>query len=128
MALATADQAGSDVIAAAAGFFQALGKSVSIIDDAPGLIVMRTVAMLANEAADAVHHGVGTAEDVDLAMLKGVNYPRGPLAWAETVGLPKIVAVMDNLADAYGDDRYRTSPLLRRRALAARSFHSFTGS
>ena len=87
-----------------------------------------TRTTLANEAADAVHHGVGTAEDVDLAMLKGVNYPRGPLAWAETVGLPKIVAVMDNLADAYGKDRYRTSPLLRRRALAARSFHSFTGS
>jgi 3-hydroxybutyryl-CoA dehydrogenase len=128
MALAAADQDGSDAIAAAAGFFQALGKSVSIIDDAPGLIVMRTVAMLANEAADAVHHGVGTAEDVDLAMLKGVNYPRGPLVWAETVGLSKIVAVMDNLADAYGEDRYRTSPLLRRRALAARSFHSFTGS
>jgi 3-hydroxybutyryl-CoA dehydrogenase len=128
MALAAADQAGSDATAAAAGFFQALGKSVSIIDDAPGLIVMRTVAMLANEAADAVHHGVGTAEDVDLAMLKGVNYPRGPLAWAEAVGLPKIVAVVDNLARAYGEDRYRTSPLLRRRALAACPFHSFTGS
>jgi 3-hydroxybutyryl-CoA dehydrogenase len=89
---------------------------------------MRTVAMLANEAADAVHHGVGTAEDVDLAMLKGVNYPQGPLAWAEAVGLPKIVAVVDNLARAYAEDRYRTSPLLRRRALAARPFHSLTES
>jgi 3-hydroxybutyryl-CoA dehydrogenase len=105
-----------------------LGKAVSVIDDAPGLIVMRTVAMLANEAADAVHHGIGTVEDVDLAMLKGVNYPRGPLAWAEAVGLPQIVAVLDNLAGAYGEDRYRTSPLLRRRALATHPFHSITGS
>ncbi|HYI71940.1 MAG TPA: 3-hydroxyacyl-CoA dehydrogenase PaaH [Skermanella sp.] len=128
MCLAAADQAGPDAAAGAAGFFQALGKAVLVIDDAPGLIVMRTLAMLANEAADAVHHGIGTVEDVDLAMLKGVNYPRGPLAWAEAVGLPQIVAVLDNLADVYGEDRYRTSPLLRRRALAARPFHSITGS
>ena len=57
------------------------------IDDHPGLLVMRTVCMLANEAADAVRLGVASAADVDLAMRLGVAYPRGPLAWAEAIGL-----------------------------------------
>ena len=50
------------------------------------MAVMRTVAMLANEAADAVNQGVCSAAAVDIAMQKGVNYPRGPLAWADAVG------------------------------------------
>jgi 3-hydroxybutyryl-CoA dehydrogenase len=126
VAIAAADQADPDAVRHAAGFFQALGKEVSVIDDAPGLVVMRTVAMLANEAADAVQQGIGTREDVDLAMLKGVNYPRGPLAWADTIGLSRILQVIDQLAKIYGEDRYRASPLLRRHALAARPFHSST--
>jgi 3-hydroxybutyryl-CoA dehydrogenase len=119
IAIAGADQAGPAAVAAAAGFFQALGKRVAVLDDAPGLAVMRTVAMLANEAADAVQQGVASAEDVDLAMLKGVNYPRGPLAWGDAVGWPRIVAVIDALAQAYGEDHYRAAPLARRKALAA---------
>ena len=79
MAIARFRQADDTALAQAAGFFQALGKTVSVVDDAPGLIVMRTVAMLANEAADVVHQGVASAADVDVSMLKGVNYPRGPL-------------------------------------------------
>ncbi len=51
-------------------------------------------------------------------MQKGVNYPRGPLAWADSVGLEHIVAVLANLATAYGEDRYRVSPLLRRKIAA----------
>ena len=124
MAIASADQADPAALERAAGFFQALGKPVSVVDDAPGLVVMRTVAMLVNEAADAVHQGIGTLEDVDLAMLKGVNYPRGPLAWADMIGPPRTLQVIDHLARAYGEDRYRASPLLRRHALAARPFHA----
>ena len=52
----------------------------------PGMLVMRTVCMLANEAADAVNQGVASAEAVDIAMRLGVGYPRGPLAWAEALG------------------------------------------
>jgi 3-hydroxybutyryl-CoA dehydrogenase len=126
VAIAAADQADPVAAGRAAGFFQALGKEVSVVDDAPGLVVMRTVAMLANEAADAVQQGIGTREDVDLAMLKGVSYPRGPLAWADAIGLPRVLQVIDQLARAYGEDRYRASPLLRRHALAARPFHSST--
>lgn len=121
--IAAADQADPAAVEHAAGFFQALGKQVSVIDDTPGLVVMRTVAMLVNEAADAVHQGIGTREDVDLAMVKGVNYPRGPLAWADMIGLPRVLQVIDQLARTYGEDRYRASPLLRRHALAARPFH-----
>jgi 3-hydroxybutyryl-CoA dehydrogenase len=124
IAIARADQAGDTALARAAGFFQALGKTVSVIDDAPGLVVMRTVAMLANEAADAVHQGVASAGDVDVSMLKGVNYPLGPLAWADAVGSARLAAVIEALARAYGEDRYRNSPLLRRRALTGLPFHA----
>ncbi|MDC7785315.1 3-hydroxyacyl-CoA dehydrogenase PaaC [Rhodoplanes sp. TEM] len=123
IAIAAADQAPAGACATAAGFFQALGKTVSVLDDAPGLAVMRTVAMLVNEAADAAHQRVGSVADIDLSMLKGVNYPRGPLAWCDTLGAARITAVIDALAAAYGEDRYRTAPLLRRHALTGRPFH-----
>ncbi len=120
IALARADQCGQAAWAAVVGMLQAAGFAVSRIDDAPGMLVMRTVAMLANEAADAVHQGVCSAEAVDLAMQKGVNYPRGPLAWAAHIGLDYVVGVLDKLAASYGEQRYRVSPLLRRQVAAAR--------
>src|SRR5262249_23812263 len=123
VAIAGADQANGAALRTAAGFFQALGKTVAVVDDAPGLVVMRTVAMLANEAADVVHQGIASAHDVDLSMQKGVNYPRGPLTWADAVGARRIVTVIDALARFYGEDRYRASPLLRRRAISGRPFH-----
>jgi 3-hydroxybutyryl-CoA dehydrogenase len=76
---------------------------------------MRTVAMLANEAADAVNQGVCSAADANLAMQKGVNYPIGPLAWAQRIGLSRVMHVLQNLATEYGEDRYRVSPLIRRK-------------
>ena len=103
--------------------FQAAGFAVSRLDDVPGMAVMRTVAMLANEAAEAVHQGVCDAAAADIAMQKGVNYPRGPLAWAETVGLHHVLTVLDHLAAAYGGYRYRASVLLRRKVAGGRSFH-----
>ena len=118
VALARADQCSDAAYHAVVGMFQAAGFAVTRLDDVPGMAVMRTVAMLANEAADAVNQGVCSARAVDTAMQKGVNYPRGPLAWADSVGLPHIVAVLANLADVYGEDRYRVSPLLRRKLAA----------
>jgi 3-hydroxybutyryl-CoA dehydrogenase len=118
IALAKADQCSEDAWRAAVGMFQAAGFTVSCLDDVPGLAVMRTVAMLANEALDAVNQGVCSARAVDIAMQKGVNYPRGPLAWADAVGLSHIAAVLANLGAAYGEDRYRVSPLLRRKLAA----------
>lgn len=118
VALARADQCSDAAWQAAVGLFQAAGFAVTRLDDVPGMAVMRTVAMLANEAADAVNQGVCSARAVDIAMQKGVNYPRGPLAWADTVGLRQVVAVLSNLAATYGEDRYRVSPLLRRKLAA----------
>jgi 3-hydroxybutyryl-CoA dehydrogenase len=118
IALAKADQCSEDAWRAAVGMFQAAGFTVTRLDDVPGMAVMRTVAMLANEALDAVNQGVCSARAVDIAMQKGVNYPRGPLAWADAVGLGHVAAVLHNLAQTYGEDRYRVSPLLRRKLAA----------
>jgi 3-hydroxybutyryl-CoA dehydrogenase len=118
IALAKADQCSEEAWRGAVGMFQAAGFTVTRLDDVPGMAVMRTVAMLANEAADAVNQGVCSARAVDIAMQKGVNYPRGPLAWADAVGLCHIARVLHNLAQAYGEDRYRVSPLLRRKLAA----------
>jgi 3-hydroxybutyryl-CoA dehydrogenase len=123
IALAPADQAGKADLAQAVGLMQAAGMAVSVLDDFPGMLVMRTVAMLANEAADLVHTGVASAEAIDQAMRLGVNYPNGPLAWAEAIGLGRICDVLDHLARTYGEDRYRASWLLRRKALAKQTFH-----
>ena len=124
IAIAASDLAPDGALATAAGFFQALGKQVAMIDDVPGLVVMRTVAMLANEAADVVQQGVASAADTDLAMVNGVNYPRGPLAWADRIGAARVQRVLANLAAAYGEDRYRSAPLLLRHALNGRPFHA----
>lgn len=80
------------------------------------VIVDRIVAMLINEAADALFWNVATAEDIDLAMTKGVNYPKGLLAWAKEIGYQTCVERMDALYDEYREDRYRCSPMLRRLA------------
>lgn len=121
IALAAPPGTPAPALAAACGLFQSFGKTVSLVDDVPGLAVMRTVAMLANEAADALQQGVATAENIDLAMLKGANYPRGPIAWCDQVGAHRLVCVLDRLNEAYPEGRYRASPLLRRHALTGAS-------
>lgn len=83
----------------------------------------RIISMLINEAADAVYLGIASAEDVDIAMLKGVNYPKGLLVWAEEMGLQKVVRIIDALRDTYGETRYRCSPLLRKLAAEEGEFH-----
>lgn len=85
-------------------------------------IVERIVALLINEAADAVRLGVATASDVDLAMTTGVNYPHGLLAWADAIGVPQVLARLAALHEEYGEERYRPSPLLRRMAREGRRF------
>jgi len=124
IAIAPADQCSPAALNAAVALFQAAGFAVTRLDDVPGLAVMRTVAMLANEAADAVYQGVCSAAAADIAMQKGVNYPRGPLAWADAVGVGHVVTVLQNLAASYGEDRYRVSPLLRRRQAAGMNIHA----
>jgi 3-hydroxybutyryl-CoA dehydrogenase len=76
-------------------------------------IFMRILVMLINEAADTLHLNVASAADVDLAMTKGVNYPKGLLRWADELGPETIIKEMRTLYDHYEEDRYRTSPLLK---------------
>ena len=123
MAIAVAHQADKKTKEAATGLFQAAGYAVSVLNDVPGMVVMRTVAMLANEAADAVNQGVCDAAGADVAMRLGVNYPRGPLAWADEIGVVTINTVLSNLAQFYGEDRYRISPLIQQAVYAGRTIH-----
>ena len=78
--------------------------------------------MLINEAVDAVMMRVASAEDVDLAMTKGVNYPKGLLAWCDEIGAERVLGWMTRLQAEYGEDRYRPSPLLRRMAADQKRF------
>ena len=77
-------------------------------------ILDRILVMLINEAADALHMNVASATDIDLAMTKGVRYPKGLLAWANEKGINWCVDKMDKLYDTYHEDRYRCSPILRK--------------
>ena len=92
-----------------------------VVVDVPGLIVTRTVAMLANLAADALASRVASEADIDTAMRLGVNYPLGPLAWAREWGTSTILGILDSLENWYRDGHYRASPLLRRAALSQRA-------
>ncbi|GGO79162.1 3-hydroxyacyl-CoA dehydrogenase [Marinobacterium nitratireducens] len=123
LGVAVADQADENALAPVVALLNAAGIQVSLLDDAPGLTVMRTVAMLANEASDAVLQGVCSAADADTAMRFGVNYPRGPLAWAETIGIGLVHRTLTHLQQSYGEDRYRPSRLLRRKAFSGSPFH-----
>ncbi len=98
-------------------YFQQQGKKVLRIADYPGLLVWRTVAMLINEALDAVQKGVASPQDVDTAMRLGVNYPHGPLAWGERLGWRRVLQLLENLQHHYGEERYRPCSLLRQKTL-----------
>ena len=87
------------------------------------LIFNRILAMLINEAIDAVLMQVGTTEAIDLAMTKGVNYPKGLLKWADEIGLPKILGQLEDLFSTYGEDRYRPNALLRKMVKEQKSFY-----
>lgn len=85
-------------------------------------IVERILFMLINEAADAVQWQVATAQDVELAMTKGVNYPKGLLQWCDELGADYVLAGLDALYDTYREDRYRASALLRRTGVESKRF------
>ena len=105
------------------GFLQQLGIKVTCLTDSPALIVLRTWAMLANEAAEALLQGVASATDIDLAMRTGLGFPQGPLAWADDFGLSNLLTVLQNLQACYGE-HYRPSLLLQRKATEGDHFHS----
>jgi 3-hydroxybutyryl-CoA dehydrogenase len=87
-------------------------------------IFNRVIAMLINEAVDALYLNVATKEDLDLAMTKGVNYPKGLLKWGDEIGLQNVLKTLTDLQDEYGEDRYRPSVLLKRMVKENKKFFS----
>lgn len=123
LALARADQCGQGAWRSVVGTLQRAGLVVSRLDDVAGMLATRTVAMLANEAADGVLAGIGSAADIDTAMCYGTNYPKGPLAWADQLGIVWLARVLGHLAAHYGEERYRCSPLIARKTFNGVPFH-----
>jgi 3-hydroxybutyryl-CoA dehydrogenase len=86
------------------------------------IIFNRILVMMINEAVDAVFLKVASPEDLDLAMMKGVNYPKGLLKWADEIGLENVLLQLEDLFAEYGEDRYRPNPLLRKMVREDRAF------
>ena len=98
----------------AAAWLAALGFAPMPVADTPGLVIARTVAMLINEAADAVQQRVCSPDGADAAMKLGVNYPAGPFEWLARWSPAEVVQVLESLDHHYRGERYRVSPWLRK--------------
>lgn len=118
--LASALQSDPAALTQAITFWQGVGLETAVVADGPGLVRARTVCCIINEAVSALMEGVATASDIDKAMQLGTNYPHGPLAWADSIGLDTVLGVMTGLFAEWGEDRYRPSPLLRRLVAAGK--------
>lgn len=89
-------------------------QAAAEIAPAAGGVLERILCQVINECAFALGEGVGSAQDIDTGMVLGLNYPRGPLAWADEIGLDRVLAVLDGLWEEYREERYRAAPTLRR--------------
>jgi 3-hydroxybutyryl-CoA dehydrogenase len=87
------------------------------------MIFNRVIAMLINEAADTLYLGIAKKEDIDLAMTKGVNYPKGLLKWADEIGISQIAGQLQELYNTYEEDRYRTCVLLKQMHSSKTTFY-----
>lgn len=87
------------------------------------MIFERIIVMLINEAADTLMYNIASKEDIDLAMLNGVNYPKGLLKWADELGLDFVASRLADLYDKYLEDRYRTSPIIAKMAKSNEKFY-----
>jgi 3-hydroxybutyryl-CoA dehydrogenase len=100
--------------------FRAAGREVARVRDDVGLVLSRVVCLIVNEAACMLMEEVASARDIDTAMKLGANYPRGPLEWADLMGVDFVYATLVGMQAEQGEDRYRPCPLLRKMVLAGR--------
>lgn len=100
----------------------ALGTDYRIVADRVGLVTPRVICQIINEACFTVQEGTASMADVDLAMRLGTNYPRGPFAWANAIGVARVYAVLEALWHETHDERYKICPLLKRQALRGEPF------
>jgi len=118
--LARGLQTSEAAFARAAAFWASLGQQTTRVADGAGLVRARVVCAVINEAVSAVQENVAAPAEIDLAMKLGTNYPHGPLAWGDEIGLDTVLAVITALQEEWGEDRYRPAPLLRRMVAAGR--------
>lgn len=109
---------GESAMTQAEELFQSIGKDAVRVKDMAGLTFPRILSLIINEAARSLEEGVASAEEIDIALRLGVNYPQGPLRWADQIGLDDVLAVLEGLQRETGDDRYRPTPLLRNLVVA----------
>jgi 3-hydroxybutyryl-CoA dehydrogenase len=100
----------------ARGLFGAGGAHVSVIRDSFGLVAQRVVAHIINIACEIAQQGIASPTDIDHAVVLGLGYPNGPLAWGDKLGPARVLTILDNLQQQSGDPRYRPSAWLQRRA------------
>ena len=100
----------------------ALGTDYRVVADRVGLVTPRVICQIINEACFTVQEGTATMPDVDLGMKLGTNYPRGPFAWANAIGVERVYAVLEAMWQDTHDERYKVCPLLKRQALRGEPF------
>jgi 3-hydroxybutyryl-CoA dehydrogenase len=89
-------------------------EEIHVDKDKSAYIFRRIISMLINEAIDALYLRIASKEDIETAMTKGVNYPKGLLSWSDEIGLDDVLKTIEELHETYLDDRYRPSVLLRK--------------
>ena len=100
----------------------ALGTDYRVVEDRVGLVTPRVICQIINEACFTLQEGTASMQDIDLSMRLGANYPRGPFAWANAIGVERVYAVLEALWHDTHDERYKVCPLLKRQALRGEPF------
>ncbi|WP_035562654.1 3-hydroxyacyl-CoA dehydrogenase family protein [Hymenobacter sp. IS2118] len=100
----------------------ALGTDYRVVADRVGLVTPRVICQIINEACFTLQEGTASMQDIDLGMKLGTNYPHGPFAWANAIGVPRVYAVLEALWHDTHDERYKVCPLLKRQALRGEPF------